>query len=87
MSALGQSGIVATAPWPKVDPAALTQAAVEWIIQVNGKLRAKLSLPVGSPNEVVERAALADENIRRFMADKPARKVIVVPNKLVNIVV
>ena len=86
-SALGHSGIVATAPWPKVDPAALTQAAVEWIIQVNGKLRAKLSLPVGSPNEVVERAALADENIRRFMADKPARKVIVVPNKLVNIVV
>ena len=70
-----------------MDASALTQDAVEWIIQVNGKLRSKLSLPVGSPNEAVEKAALADENVRRFMDDKPVRKVIVVPNKLVNIVV
>jgi leucyl-tRNA synthetase len=85
--ALGQSGLVATAGWPRYDKSALVQDALEMVVQVNGKLRGKITVPVDADQAAIQSAALADENVQRFMEGKPAKKVIVVPRKLVNIVV
>jgi leucyl-tRNA synthetase len=85
--ALGHDGIVATAPWPTVDASALIQDAVEMVVQVNGKLRGKISAPIGATNEAIQALALADEGVQRFVEGQPLKKVIVVPGKLVNIVV
>ena len=85
--ALGQSGLVATASWPRYDESALVQDALEMVVQVNGKLRGKITVPVDADQAAIQTAALADENVQRFMEGKPAKKVIVVPRKLVNIVV
>ncbi|MDR2878249.1 MAG: leucine--tRNA ligase [Chromatiales bacterium] len=85
--ALGREGLVVDASWPQADAAALTRDSVELVVQVNGKLRARISVPAGSSSEAAEAAARSDENVRRFVADQPIRKVIVVPGKLVNIVV
>ncbi|RQW77953.1 MAG: hypothetical protein EHM62_07955, partial [Methylococcus sp.] len=71
----------------RYDEAALVQDAIEMVVQVNGKLRGKITLPVEADQAAIQSAALADENVQRFMEGKPARKVIVVPRKLVNIVV
>ena len=60
-------------------------ASVQIIVQVNGKLRARLQLPASAPKDAVEAAALADENVQRFIDGKAVRKVIVVPGKLVNV--
>jgi leucyl-tRNA synthetase len=57
------------------------------IVQVNGKLRARLQVPADASRQELEDAARADQNVQRFIADKEIRKVIVVPGKLVNVVV
>jgi leucyl-tRNA synthetase len=57
------------------------------VVQVNGKLRAHISVPVDADEAAVRTAALADERVLRFLAGKPVRRVIVVPGKLVNVVV
>ncbi|MDD1650422.1 MAG: class I tRNA ligase family protein, partial [Methylococcaceae bacterium] len=85
--ALGHDGIVATVAWPGFDEAALAQDAIELVVQVNGKLRGKITVPVDADRAMVESTALNDENVLRFMDGKPPKKVIVVPRKLVNIVV
>jgi leucyl-tRNA synthetase len=72
--------------WPAVDPGALAQDNVEYVVQVNGKLRGRLTLPASADQAAIERAALADDGVRRFVGDATVRKVIVVPGKLVNIV-
>ena len=82
-----QPGLVAEADWPTVDKAALVQDEVEMVIQVNGKLRAKIKVAADADQATVEKAALAEDNVQRFVADKTIRKVIVVPKKLVNVVV
>jgi leucyl-tRNA synthetase len=56
------------------------------VLQVNGKLRSKLSVPLETPREEMEKMALEDENIKKHTKDKTVRKVIVVPGKLVNVV-
>ncbi|WP_054286671.1 leucine--tRNA ligase [Gulbenkiania mobilis] len=73
--------------WPKVDEAALVKSEVELMVQVNGKLRGSVTVPADAPQDVIQGAALAHENVLKFMEGKPARKVIVVPGRLVNIVV
>ncbi len=85
--ALGHNGIVATVAWPGFDEAGLAQDAIELVVQVNGKLRGKITVPVDADKATVESTALNDENVLRFMDGKPPKKVIVVPRKLVNIVV
>ena len=60
---------------------------IEIVVQVNGKLRGRVSVPVSAAESVIREAALADEQVQKFVADKPVRKVIVVPGKLVNVVV
>jgi len=74
------------AEWPVVDEEALRQDSIEIVAQVNGKVRGKIPIPADADNAAVEAAALANENVQRFVADKTVRKVIVVPGKLVNIV-
>ena len=84
--ALGGSGEVVNAPWPKVDESALTRDSIEMAVQVNGKLRASMSVPADADRDAIEAAALQQENAQRFLEGVSVRKVIVVPGKLVNIV-
>ncbi|WP_101676009.1 leucine--tRNA ligase [Alloalcanivorax mobilis] len=85
-AALGHDGAVIDAPWPVVDEHALVKDSVELVIQVNGKVRAKLEVPVGAANDELETLAREEPNVRKFTDGKTVRKVIVVPGKLVNIV-
>jgi leucyl-tRNA synthetase len=85
--ALGHERAVIDEPWPQPDPAALTQDTQQLVVQVNGKLRGHITLPADADREVATQAALADANVRRFVGDKPVRKVIVVAGKLVNVVI
>jgi len=82
----GNSGLIADAEWPVVDPALLVDDEVTIAVQVNGKLRDTLLMPKGAAKDVVEAAALASEKIVRSLEGKQPRKVIVVPDRLVNIV-
>ncbi len=82
----GNDGLIADAAWPEVDPALLVDDEVTIAVQVNGKLRDTLVFPKGAPKDEVEAAALASEKIVRLLEGKPPRKVIVVPDRLVNIV-
>ena len=84
---LGGKNAVVDAQWPEVDESALIQERVQIIAQVNGKLRAKIMAPLDSDNQAVQEIALSDEKIVKFTMDKQIIKVIVVPNKLINIVV
>ncbi|MEH6544543.1 MAG: leucine--tRNA ligase [Porticoccaceae bacterium] len=83
---LGHTESVTDAPWPRVDESALTRDTIEVVIQVNGKVRAKLQVPSNADKQFIETAALADPNAQRFTEGLSIRKVIVVPGKLVNIV-
>ncbi|MBP1656349.1 MAG: leucine--tRNA ligase, partial [Bacteroidetes bacterium] len=74
-------------PWPSYDPAKIASDTVEVVLQVNGKVRSKMSVPVDAGEQELERFALADENVRRHVEGKQVVKVIVVKNKLVNVVV
>ena len=74
------------AGWLAVDEAALVQDEITYVVQVNGKLRAKIQVAASADKDQIEAFALADENVQRFLLDSTVRKVIVVPGKLVNIV-
>ena len=84
---LGNTGSIANAAWPRHDPSAIVATEVTIVIQVNGKVRGKLTLPAGTSDMDIEAAALADPKVREHTGGKPPRKVIVVPGRLVNIVV
>ncbi len=85
--AMGQQELLCDALWPEVDPAALVQDEIEMVVQVNGKLRAKLSVAAEASKETIEALAMADENVQKFVEGKTIRKVIVVPKRLINVVV
>ncbi len=85
--ALGHESSVVDASWPVIDGEALVRDVIEVIVQVNGKLRGRISVASDADNALLERLALADENVQRFVDSKPIRKVIVVPGRLVNVVV
>ncbi|URI09741.1 leucine--tRNA ligase [Aquincola tertiaricarbonis] len=80
-------GDLLDAPWPEVDEAALVQDSIELVLQVNGKLRGAVTVPAGADKAAIEAAALAHPEFIRFAEGKPAKKVIVVPGRLVNVVV
>jgi len=84
---LGHESALIDQTWPEVDSSALELDLIELVVQVNGKLRGRVSIEADADRESVEARALADENVQRFIAGKDIRKVIVVPGKLVNIVV
>ncbi len=85
-AAHGEAGLIADAAWPTVDPALLVDDEVTVAVQVNGKLRDTLVAPKGTTKEALEALALSAEKIVRALDGKPPRKVIVVPDRLVNIV-
>src|SRR3546814_4519853 len=74
-------------PWPVHDPAALQRDSVTLAVQVNGKLRGQIVVAVDAPREQVERQAMSEESVIRYLEGVTVRKVIVVPGKIVNIVV
>jgi leucyl-tRNA synthetase len=82
-----QFGDLLDAPLPQPDEQALRQDELELVVQVNGKLRGKITVPAAADEERVKAAALGDEQVRRFVEGKPVRKVILVKGKLINIVV
>jgi len=82
-----QPGLLAEVDWPTVDSSALVQDEVEMVVQVNGKLRAKIKVSADADKESVQTLALAEDNVQRFVDGKTIRKIIVVPKKLVNVVV
>ncbi len=83
---LGHSGGVETAGWPQYDTAALTEDQKTIVVQVNGKVRGKVTVAADAGEEILKAAALAEENVMRFTENKTVRKVIVVPGRLVNVV-
>ncbi len=85
-AALGNAGLVADADWPAYDPALLVDDRVTLAVQVNGKLRDTLTAPRGLPQAEAEALALASDKVQRQLAGASPRKVIVVPDRLVNIV-
>ena len=84
---LGHQGQVLDVEWPQLDESALTQDTIEMVIQVNGKVRAKISVAADANVDEIKALALADQNAQRFIDGKEIRKEIVVPGKLINIVV
>jgi leucyl-tRNA synthetase len=86
-AALGKTGMVADAGWPAVDAALLEDATVVVAVQINGKRRAEITLPKGAPNELVEREVLSLDVIARMLDGKAAKKIIIVPDRIVNVVI
>ncbi|MFT6178493.1 MAG: leucyl-tRNA synthetase, partial [Akkermansiaceae bacterium] len=85
-SALGEAELLSEQTWPVLDESLLVEAEIQIIVQVNGKLRARLTVPADISKEDLEKQALADENVTTHTDGKTVRKVIVIPGKLVNIV-
>ncbi len=84
---LGHETALIDQRWPEFDESALELDMIELVVQVNGKLRGRVSVPAKADKAAIEALAVADENVQRFIAGKEIRKVIVVPGRLVNIVV
>ena len=83
---LGYNNNLLDAHWPQVDESALVKNTIQMVIQVNGKLRAQIDVPADADKATIENMATTHENVLRFTEGQTIRKVIVVPNKLVNIV-
>ncbi len=83
---IGHKDAVADAPWPKYNEAIASEDEITVVIQINGKLRSRITVPIGEDPEKIKADALADEKIKAMLKDAAVKKVIYVPNKLVNIV-
>jgi leucyl-tRNA synthetase len=79
-------GSLLDTPWPAADEAALAQDEIELVLQVNGKLRGALRVPAAAERAAIEAAAVVHPDFLRFAEGKPAKKVVVVPGRLVNVV-
>jgi leucyl-tRNA synthetase len=84
---LGHATLLVDERWPEADAAALVQDTIEIVVQVNGKLRARVAVAAGADEAVAREAALADPGVAKFVAGQTVRKLIYVPGKLVNVVV
>jgi leucyl-tRNA synthetase len=84
---IGGKGLVAQAPWPDYDPALASDETATLAVQVNGKRRGEIQLPKGTAAAEAEKMALADAGVQRHLDGQSVRKVIVVPDRIVNIVV
>jgi leucyl-tRNA synthetase len=84
--ALAHEGLAAEAAWPSLDPHLVREDTVRLPVQVNGKKRAELTIAAGASTAEVERAVLALEPVQRFLEGRPPRKVVVVPDRIVNVV-
>ncbi len=84
---LGHERLLADEAWPVADPALVVEETATVAVQVNGKLRATIELPRDSGQAEAEAAALAQPTVQRAMEGKPVRKIILVPNRIINVVV
>ncbi|MGD1091927.1 MAG: leucine--tRNA ligase [Bryobacteraceae bacterium] len=84
---LGRKGPVFRQPWPSYDEELAKEDAAEVVLQVNGKLRGRIQVPFGTPQDQLEKLALADPKLEPFLAGKQVMKIVVVPDRLVNMVV
>jgi len=84
---LGHAQSLAEEPWPSYDLAVLVQTEVLWVVQVNGKVRARITLPAEATEERLRQVVLADDRIKKFVNGQPIKQVIIVPRRLINIVV
>jgi leucyl-tRNA synthetase len=84
---MGRTGPVFRQSWPEHDPELAKEEGAEVVLQVNGKVRSRATVPFGTPKDELERIARADEKMKPFVEGKQVVKIIVVPDKLVNIVV
>lgn len=85
--ALGHGQAVIECGWPEVDASALVQESVELVVQVNGKVRGRISVAADAQQADIEAAASGEENVLKHITGKPVRKIIIVPGKLVNVVI
>ena len=83
---LGEKGLASESAWPKADPQWLIADTLEIVIQINGKLRSHLQMPPGTGKDVLEKEALKDPKVLAAISGKSVKKVIVIPDKLVNVV-
>jgi len=83
---LGERDDILNAPWPSVDDSALARDSIEIVVQVNGKVRARMEVPAAADKQTIETLAQSQPNVSRFLEGQSVRKIIVVPGKLVNIV-
>ena len=84
---LGEHEPLYTTAWPQVDESARVRTMVTLVVQVNGKLRARMEMPPGTDRDSATEAAMNEINVQRHVQDKTIRKVIHVPDRLLNIVV
>lgn len=85
--ALTGQDTIADASWPQIDETALQRSSVQYVVQVNGKVRGKVDVSADADQDTIQAAALADENVQKFIANQAIKKLIVVPGKLVSIVI
>ena len=84
--ALGHTDFICAHPWPEYDPEQTREEEVEIALQINGKVRGRVTVPADADKAAMEEVALADEKVQELLTGKTVRKVIVVPGRLVNIV-
>jgi len=83
---LGYGADILDSGWPEVDESALVRTVVDLVVQVNGKLRGRITVAADADRKQIEAAATGDENVARFISGKVVRKIVIVPGKLVNVV-
>ena len=84
---LGETEPLTSVAWPQVDESARERSRVQIVVQVNGKVRARIEMAAGSTEAEVRERALAEGNVQRHIGEKSIRKLILVPDRLLNIVV
>jgi leucyl-tRNA synthetase len=84
---MGHDGLASQTDWPTHDPKMLIEDTIEYPVQVNGKLRGKVTVPTDADDAAIEVAARGDENVAEHLTGKTVRKVIVIKGRLINIVV
>ena len=84
---LGGTALVTDAAWPKADPALLQDSTVVVPVQINGKRRGEVILPLGAPRELVEKEVLSLDAVARMLDGKPPKKLVIVPDRIVNVVI
>jgi leucyl-tRNA synthetase len=83
---LGQPGLVSEAPWPHIEPDLLVEDTITLPVQVNGKRRGEVTVAREAPSSEIEAAALALDAVKQALDGKPVKKIIVVPQRIVNVV-
>jgi leucyl-tRNA synthetase len=86
IKALKPGACLVGSPWPQADAAAMVLDEIELMLQVNGKLRGKIKVAAEAAKEAIEQAALASAEVVKHLDGRPAKKVVVVPGRLVNVV-